>query len=49
VPRDQPGKDDWYALYGTCPVSLDAIASETLAGIGVHEAGIFATRLGFSV
>jgi hypothetical protein len=48
-PVDQPGNDDSYWLYGTWPVELAAIACATLDGIGVHRAGIFAARLGFSV
>ena len=48
-PVNQPGNDDSYWLYGTWPMELAAIACATLDGIGVHRAGIFAARLGFSV
>jgi monoamine oxidase len=46
---NQRGNDDSYSLNGTWPVGLSATASATFAGIGVHRAGIFAARLGFSV
>ena len=48
-PNNQPGNDDLYSLYGTWPVGLALIACTTLAGIGVHRAGIYAASLGFSV